>query len=78
MEGLRQWRCRWTNLHVPGGSTLPASDPIWEGVEAFNQACDDGGVHKAGRGNLLVSQRTGAPFARPKPAVDAGKVRVFW
>jgi hypothetical protein len=77
MEGLRRWRCRRTNLHVPGGSTLSASDPIREGGEAFNQACDDGGVHKAGRGNLLVSQRTGAPLARRKPTGDAGKVRVF-
>ncbi len=48
-------------------------------IEAFNQARGGGvGVHKAGHGYTLTSQRTGAPLARLKPTGDADKVQVLW
>jgi len=58
---------------------MPASDPMRERIEAFNQARGEGvAVHKAGRGYSLTSERTGAPLARLKPTGDADKVQVFW
>ncbi len=47
-------------------------------IGAFNQAHGGGGVHKAGHGYTLTSQRTRAPLARPKPTGDADKVQVLW
>ena len=58
---------------------MPASDPVREGIETFNQARGGGvAVHKAGRGYSLMSQRTGAPLARLKATGDADKVQVLW
>ena len=58
---------------------MPASDPMRERIEAFNQARGGGvAVHKAGRDYSLLSERTGAPLARLKLAGDAGKVQVLW
>lgn len=58
---------------------MPASDPMRERIEAFNQARGGGvAVQKAGRGYSLTSQRTGAPLARLKPTGDANKVQVLW
>ena len=58
---------------------MPASDPMRERIEAFNQARGGGVVvHKAGRGYSLTSERTGAPLARLKPAGDADMVQVLW
>ncbi len=58
---------------------MPASDPMRERIEAFNQARGGGvAVHKAGRGYSLVSERTGAPLARLKPAGNADTVQVLW
>ena len=58
---------------------MPASDLMWERIEAFNQARGGGvAVHKAGRGYSLMSQRTGAPLARLKPTGDADKMQVLW
>jgi len=58
---------------------VPASDPMRERIEAFNQARGGGvAVHRAGHGYTLTSQRTGAPLARLKPTGDADKVQVFW
>jgi len=58
---------------------VPASDPMRERIEAFNQARGGGvAVHKAGRGYSLTSERTGAPLARLKPTGDADKVQVLW
>jgi len=51
---------------------VPASDPMRERIEAFNQARGGGvAVHRAGRGYTLTSQHTGAPLARLKPTGDA-------
>ena len=50
-----------------------------ERIEALNQARDGGVVvHEAGRGDSLVSQRTGAPLARLTPAGDADTVQALW
>jgi hypothetical protein len=58
---------------------VPASDPMRERIEAFNQARGGGvAVHRAGRGYTLTSQHTGAPLARLKPTGDADKVQVLW
>lgn len=58
---------------------MPASDPMRERIEAFNQARGGGvAAHKAGRGYSLTSERTGAPLARLKPTGDADKVQVLW
>jgi len=58
---------------------VPASDPMRERIEAFNQARGGGVVvQKAGRGYSLTSERTGAPLARLKPTGDANKVQVLW
>jgi len=58
---------------------VPASDPMRERIEAFNQARGGGvAVHKAGHGYSLTSERTGAPLARLKPTGDADKVQVLW
>ena len=58
---------------------MPASDPMRERIEAFNQARGGGvAVHKAGRGYSLLSERTGAPLARLKPTGDADTVQVLW
>jgi len=57
---------------------VPASDPMRERIEAFNQARGGVAVHKAGRRYSLTSQRTGAPLARLKPTGDADKVQVLW
>ncbi len=58
---------------------MPASDPMRERIEAFNQARGGGVVvQKAGRGYSLTSERTGAPLARLKPTGDANKVQVLW
>jgi len=58
---------------------VPASDPMRERIEAFNQAYGGGvAVHKAGRGYSLLSERTDAPLARLKPTGDADKVQVLW
>ncbi len=58
---------------------MPASDPMRERIEAFNQARGGGvAVHKAGRGYSLTSQRTGAALARLKPNGDADTVQVLW
>jgi len=58
---------------------VPASDPMRERIEAFNQARGGGvTVHKARRGYSLTSERTGAPIARLKPTGDADKVQVLW
>lgn len=58
---------------------MPASDPMRERIEAFNQARGGGvTVHKAGRGYSLLSERTGAPLARLKPTGNADTVQVFW
>ncbi len=58
---------------------MPASDPMRERIEAFNQARGGGVVvQKAGRGYSLKSERTGAPLARLKPTGDADKVQVLW
>ena len=58
---------------------MPASDPMRERIEAFNQARGGGvAVHKAGRGYSLTSERTGAPLARRKPTGDADTVQVLW
>jgi len=58
---------------------VPASDPMRERIEAFNQARGGGvTVHKAGRGYSLLSDRTGAPLARLKPTGEADKVQVLW
>ena len=56
---------------------MPVSDPMWERIEAFNQA-RGGVVHKAGRGYSLTGERTGAPIARLKPIGNANKVQVLW
>ena len=57
---------------------MPASDPMRERIEAFNQARDGGvAVHKAGHGYSLTSQHTGAPVARLKPTGDADNVQVL-
>jgi len=57
---------------------VPASDPMRERIEAFNQARGGGvAVHKAGRGCTLTGQRTGAPLARLKSTGDADKVQVL-
>jgi len=58
---------------------VPASDPMWARIKAFNQARGGGvAVHRAGHGYTLTSQRTGAPLARLKPTRDADKVQVLW
>ena len=58
---------------------MPASDPMRERIEAFNQARGGGvAVHKAGRGYSLTSERTGAPLARLKPTGNADTVQVLW
>ena len=58
---------------------MPASDPMRERIETFNQARGGGvAVHKAGRGYSLTSQRTGAPLARLKATGDADTVQVLW
>jgi len=62
---------------------VPASDPMRACIEAFNQARGQargggGGVHRAGHGYTLTSQRTGAPLARLKPTGDADTVQVLW
>ena len=58
---------------------MPASDPMRERIEAFNQARGGGvAVHKAGRGYTLVSDRTGLPVARLRPTGEADKVEVLW
>ncbi len=57
---------------------MPASDPMWARIEAFNQARGGGGRHRAGRGYTLTSQCTGAPLARLKPTGDADTVQVLW
>jgi len=58
---------------------VPASDPMRARIEAFNQARGGGGgVHRAGHGYTLTSQRTGAPLARLEPTGDADKVQVLW
>jgi hypothetical protein len=58
---------------------VPASDPMRERIEAFNQARGGGvAVHKAGRGYTLVSDRTGLPVARLRPTGEADKVEVLW
>ena len=58
---------------------MPASDPMRERIEAFNQARGGGvAVHKARCGYSLISQRTGAPLARLKPTGAADKVQVLW
>ena len=58
---------------------MPASDPMRERIEAFNQAHGGGvAVRKAGRGCALTSERTGAPIARLKPTGDADKLQVPW
>jgi len=58
---------------------VPASDPMRERIEAFNQAHGGGvTVHKAGRGYSLLSESTGTPIARLKPTGDADKVQVLW
>jgi len=58
---------------------VPASNPMRERIEAFNQAHGGGvAVHKAVRGYSLTSERTGAPIARLKPTGDADKVQVLW
>ena len=58
---------------------MPASDPMRERIEAFNQARGGGvDVQKAGHGYSLFSQRTGAPLARLKPTGDADTVQVLW
>ena len=58
---------------------MPASDPMRESIETFNQARGGGvAVHRAGRGYSLTSQRTGAPLARLMPTGDADKVQVLW
>jgi len=54
---------------------VPASDPMRERIEAFNQARGGGvAVHKAGRGYTFTSERTDAPLARLKPIGDADTV----
>ena len=58
---------------------MPASDPMQERIEAFNQA--RGGcvaVRKTGRGYSLTSERNGVPIARLKPTGDADTVQVLW
>jgi len=58
---------------------VPASDPMRERIEAYNQARGGGvAVHKAGRGYSLTSERTGAPLARLKPTGNADKVQLLW
>ena len=58
---------------------MPASGPMRERIEAFNQARGGGvAVHKAGRGYFLACERTGAPVARLKPTGNADKVQVLW
>ncbi len=57
---------------------MPASDPMRERIEAFNQARGGVTVHKAGRGYSLTSERTGVPIARLKPTGNADTVQVFW
>ena len=58
---------------------MPASDPMRERIEAFNQARGGGVVvQKAGCGYSLTSERTGASLARLKPTGDADKVQVLW
>ena len=66
---------------------MPASNPMRERIEAFNQARGGGvAVRKAGHGYSLISEHTGAPIsehtgapiARLKPTGDADKVQVLW
>ena len=58
---------------------MPASDPMRERIETFNQVHGGGvAVHKVGRGYSLTSERTGAPVARLRPTGDADKVKVLW
>jgi len=58
---------------------VPASDPMRERIEAFNQVRGGGVVVlKTGRGYSLTSERTGAPLARLKPTGDADTVQVLW
>jgi len=58
---------------------VPASDPMRERIEAFNQARGGGvAMHKAGRGYSLMSERIGAPLAGLKPTGDPDKVQVLW
>jgi hypothetical protein len=58
---------------------VPASDPMRERIEAFNQARGgDIAVHKTGRGYTLTSERTGLSLARLKPTGNADKVQVLW
>ena len=55
---------------------MPASDPVRERIEAFNQARGAGvAVQKAGRGSSLTSERTDAPFARLSPTGNADKLQ---
>ena len=58
---------------------MPASDPMRERIEAFNQARGGGvAVRRAGPGYSLISEHTGAPIARLKPSGDADRVQVLW
>jgi hypothetical protein len=58
---------------------VPASDPMRERIEAFNQARGGGvAVRTTGRGYSLVSQRSGAPIARLKPTGEADTVQILW
>jgi len=58
---------------------VPASDPMRERIEAFNQARGGGvAVQKAERGYSLLNERTGASLARLKPTGNADKVQVLW
>lgn len=56
-----------------------SDDPLRERIEAFNQARGGGVlVRKAGRGYTLVSERSGAPLARLKPAGEGDRVQILW